>query len=776
MRSFPILILLMLLLPLMANDAYASSSGFDDIMDKVRIDNEPLKYDSVTISCMELMDNTGKFSDIDYNYTGWGNWPPADHLERLISMSYSYVLSESPLVNDGILYTKIISGLQLWYNADPHSDNGWWWSIYVPQKLGLLMIVMEVGLEKIPDELQYNLLTRLAERCEDPAKYAGGNQVDIALHMLYRACLTNNEKLLIKSADYAFNSVKYATEYWEDGIRIDNSYQAHGPQFYVGGYGDTQLNAQIPIAYYLKGTKFQLSGKKVAFLSQFIRKSFMNCIRYKTMQYNAHGRCLTRENYISRTEDWYKIFNYWKEVDNTFTSLYDVFLENIKVGQKVLDCNISNTYYYCSDFMLHVRPKWTFSVRFSSERTIRCESGNGENIKGYFLSDGSTCLQETGNEYTNIMPLWDWTLLPGTSTPQIANPPLPQKDWVWDFGTADFAGGVSDSICGIAAYSYNDDRDSINIGANKGWFCFDNAVVCLGSKVHSSNNIVRTSVEQSWGKSSFVITGSSGVQQDTNRVSSDGIKMVCHENTAYYFLDDNNVVAEVDSVTGNWHDINTNQKDEMLRGRVFKLYEEIKGSSYAYIIMPNISVNKAPKYNELNYEVLVNNDTLQVVCDKQKNICGMIFYSPCCFCWGPIDIQALQPCIVLAKLLANNTILFHIADPTQKNLQMSLGVRTKGADKYDILSCEYENPDIDKGRSLVMNYNLNNATGIENPQHDLDNYSGAVLLYRINGSLEGKHNMIKGKIADSFVNPGCYIVKSCDKNERNKIYYKMIMK
>ena len=46
------------------------------------------------------------------------------------------------------------------------------------------------------------------------------------------------------------------------------------------------------------------------------------------------------------------------------------------------------------------------SVRFSSPRVIATETGNKENLKGYYLGDGVTALMRDGKEYENIFPVW----------------------------------------------------------------------------------------------------------------------------------------------------------------------------------------------------------------------------------------------------------------------------------------------------------------------------------------------------------------------------------
>ncbi len=145
-----------------------------------------------------------------------------------------------------------------------------------------------------------------------------------------------------------------------------------------------------------------------------------------------------------------------------------------------------HTHYFRGDYTLHVRPGYTCDVRTVATRTMRCEYGNGENLKTYFMSDGCTNIVTQGNEYTNIFPAWNWRRIPGTTAPQLDTIPMAASDWQTR-GTSTFAGGVSDSIYGVSAYAYMDNYAGVNTGAKKAWFFFDNEVVCLGSGINSTS-------------------------------------------------------------------------------------------------------------------------------------------------------------------------------------------------------------------------------------------------------------------------------------------------
>ena len=58
--------------------------------------------------------------------------------------------------------------------------------------------------------------------------------------------------------------------------------------------------------------------------------------------------------------------------------------------------------FYRSDMLVSKTSKAYISVRFSSPRVIATETGNKENLKGYYLGDGVMALMRDGKEYENI--------------------------------------------------------------------------------------------------------------------------------------------------------------------------------------------------------------------------------------------------------------------------------------------------------------------------------------------------------------------------------------
>lgn len=259
-------------------------------------------------------------------------------------------------------------------------------------------------------------MKRIQETGGDPAKWTGANRTDIALHWIYRSCLTQNEADLKTAIDNVFNPVVYTTE---EGFQHDNSYFQHGEQLYIGGYGDEILKGVTQVASYALGTQYQLDKEKVELLSKFMRETYYRTVRGQNMSFDVVGRSVSRPGLLNkRTTATYA--KRMIDIDPTHADEYKAIIARLNRKQPAdYQVTASHTHYFRGDYSLHVRPQYNFDVRLASTRTKKCEYGNKENLKTYFMSDGCTNIVQTGDEYFNIFPVWNWCHIPGTTAPQV---------------------------------------------------------------------------------------------------------------------------------------------------------------------------------------------------------------------------------------------------------------------------------------------------------------------------------------------------------------------
>ena len=656
------------------------NNDYEMFMEKIR--NTTIKNPSIDKN-LALFQENGSFSDIDYDDTQMTNWTPIKHIERLSDFGYAYTNEKNKYYQNEDLYQKIVKGLEYWYDVDSESDNWWHNQISEPQKLGVLLIQMRIGKKQIPQELETKILKRIQETGGDPAKWTGANRTDIALHWIYRSCLTQNEADLKTAIDNVFNPVVYTTE---EGFQHDNSYFQHGEQLYIGGYGDEILKGVTQVASYALGTQYQLDKEKVELLSKFMRETYYRTVRGQNMSFDVVGRSVSRPGLLNkRTTATYA--KRMIDIDPTHADEYKAIIARLNRKQPAdYQVTASHTHYFRGDYSLHVRPQYNFDVRLASTRTKKCEYGNKENLKTYFMSDGCTNITQTGDEYFNIFPVWNWCHIPGTTAPQLEKVPMDPKAW-GVLGTSTYAGGVSDSIYGATAYAYMDTNPEVNTGAKKSWYFFDNEVVCLGAGIQSTSTYpVHTTVNQCFLKGGILVD--KGDKEETLANGSHTLQApqwVLHDKIGYFFPQKEEVFLTAQTQSGRWYDINTSKSKKEEKMDVFTLGINHgvgpKDGSYAYIVVPGkTSAQEMKAYQKKNaIEILSNNPKIQAVRNTKLNVWMVTFFEAGTFTHKELSVTVDKPCILMIKDITSKSANLHIADPgqTQSPIQVELKIGKK---------------------------------------------------------------------------------------------------
>jgi len=449
--------------------------------------------DSMTTSYLNLMAKDGSFTDLDYEEHISTVWGAQFHLERCLSMSCSYINPSSAYFELDSVRARVIAALDFYNKKNPQHDNWYKYTIKEPTLWGLILLAMRQGKQDVPDSIKNVILEKCVERGGIPENFSGANRVEVANLCLYRGIVTADEELVSSSMGYLYETIGY--DHLE-GLQNDNSFFEHGSQLHIGGYGEVFVTNQLNLLDWTKGTRFVPTQEQITILGSFIRHTLQNVIRGRYIAYNCNGRSVSREHYLEKGYLASLIENL-KVVDLQHKDEYESLILRLREIEQY-DYKIASRHYYLyrGDFTMHVRPEWQVCVRTVSERTIRNEYNGGENIYGYYISDGSTNIFRTGAEYYDIMPLWDWAFIPGTTAPKKED--FPRTFGYQVYGQTSFSGGVNDSIYGVSAYKYYDTYQDVNTGGQKGYFFFDKEMVCLGTAIKSDWS-VHTTIEQNWG-------------------------------------------------------------------------------------------------------------------------------------------------------------------------------------------------------------------------------------------------------------------------------------
>jgi chondroitin AC lyase len=605
----------------------------------------------------------GTWPDIDYASSLSAYWPPRTHLDRMKAMAKVYAWGS--LQGDTTLRDDIFKAYDAWIIRDPQSPNWWYQGISTPQFFGEVPLLM--GSEVSPARLASGLpliARAYVPRSTNSGTNTGANRTERAYASMMRGLLANDSALTTESFLASGDTILVnSANAFAEGIQADGSFQQHGAQLYTSGYGYGFVQGVLRFASFGAGTGFGFGNLQTRVLLDYLLDGAQWCIRGDTMEYSSSGRGLARAGggaaalgFIPMLPNAISVCGGYRQPE------LEAFLQRLSGTPSTPLAGNRN--FWRSDFMVHHRPAFSVSIKTSSTRTLQPETGNGEALKNLHLGDGVSLIQRTGNEYDDIMAVWDWRRLPGTTVEQGTYSLKPTADW-GVYGNSTHAGGVSDGTDGAAAFNYN----RLGVAAKKSWFFLGDVMVALGSTINApaAANPVLTTINQSLLKGDVLYRTGGGNTTLSGSASPSALEWVHHDGTGYFFPGavSNASVAGV-TQNGSWQSINTGQSAEPVALGVFSLHlnhgTAVSGGTYAYIVAPGREVADMDAFPVANYQILRNDSTVQAVKDLASNKTFANF-------WAAGTVGGLTCDSKASVLVKQNDGFLDIAisDPTQSN-------------------------------------------------------------------------------------------------------------
>lgn len=634
----------------------------------------------------------GSWQTINYASHRQTAWEPVAHLKCVHEMAIAYTFKSSLFFGNNDLYNDIVEALQFWYDADPRSSNWFNQQIFAPKEIGEILILLRSGRNKVPQQLENDLLSRMAKIGGSPdGQYSSGgsNRINIASHWIFRGCLQKDSSVLNKGIYNYLLPVMFCKP--GGGLQPDFSYQEHGNQLYIGNYGYAFVQNISEGALYLRNTPYALTGEQLRLFSQFVIHTYLSSIRGSYYSFSIPGRQVANKNTLDQTRT-IDILSRMILIDPDNTKIYEEATKRcLKKESPSFAIKPSHKHYWRSNYTMHIRPDYYFDVRFVSNRTLRTENVNNEDKKGFFLSDGATNMTIKGDEYLNIFPVWDWCKIPGVTAPLLDSLPNMKEQVGGLPGEESFCGGVSDSLFGADVYNMN--YTAFKVKAKKSWFYFDNEIVCLGANINSANNApVATTVNQCLSKGIIILKQNNSIDSYNKLFGiknfNNNLQWVIHNGFGYYFPQGGNITVSDKIQNGNWLTISESQKNAEVKEDVFSLWinhgEKPSNASYAYIIVPDIYDEKQmEEYEQHQFiKILANNDSLQAVSNNNLHIAEAIFYKK------NVSMQFDETHIIsvsdpAAIMIRDNGQSFkiNVSDPTQQLKDISIMITDKAKNK-----------------------------------------------------------------------------------------------
>lgn len=639
----------------------------------VKLPSSPHHNDPDTAAMHKLLNTItpeGAWKDLNYQDKNVSGWDPALHAIRIQTLTLCYSDPDSKYYKDKRVQETIHLALKYWYDTKPVCKNWWYNEIGVPRILGPSFIFLKPELS--PSELT----GAIAVMDHSSFKQTGQNKVWQAGNLLFKAILIRDAALAQRARDTIISELRISKE---EGIQPDFSFHQHGPQQQMGNYGLALLNSMSFWSRVLAGSNLAINAEKLSILRNYSVNGFAWFSWKGNFDVNSLGR-----QFFSGAQKARSV-----AISNSMMDMMVVDPDHRKNYLNFIDINyndhagihepLGTRHYWNSDMTVHRSPKCYVTIKMSSDRIQATESGNGENLLGYHVGDGTTFIEVDGNEYEEIFPYWDWKKLPGVTSAE-NDRPLPKISWIGYRNHGDFTGGVTDGRNGITTFRLN--RDSIR--GNKSWFYLDDMLVCLGSGLHDeiAGEQLYTTINQTnlSGEVSYFTDAEHQLKKESS-LTDKSLKWVYHHKVGYYFLQADSVQLMAKNQTGNWrklYDADTHHED--VKGDVFTLgvkhHLNKSDDTYAYAILPAVSIEQLRNFKP-DFEIVKNDAEAQVIARKNKTALWLAVYRPLKLSVpGYPQVNIGQPGLYLLEKSAGEWKIF-ASDPTQKLQQAGITINGK---------------------------------------------------------------------------------------------------
>jgi len=621
---------------------YIAKSNADASIDDMPVDDESVA------SYTKTLDADGTWPDINYESKRRAKWDVVDHLRRLQAMAIAHVNPKSRYYGQEELKEKVLGGLDHWLQKDYRNPNWYNAKIRVPKMFTQIFLLLG---KDLPEPMLEQALETVLNRTE--ISMNGQNRVWCSGIVLIRGVLTGDHQSIREASEAIWSEVKVA-EKEEMGIQADWTFHQHGPQIQMGAYGLSFAEDMVKWASVLRGTSYAAGSEKLALLQNYILEGMAWFYWKGRMDLSSIGRLVRKGRQKQKGQDLFNVSKAMIDIDPENAKRYDLNAYQL-TGFKG---------YWRSDVAVARRPEWYASIKMASTRTIGAETNNSDNMLGLHQGDGVLLHYQSGLEYEDIQPVWDWRRLPGTTCDQGLTSLKPVTSETR--GKSSFVGVLGDGKNGVAALVYH----RAKLSAQKAWFVFDDRIVCLGAGIRGESlGSVYTSVEQRWSASRAL--SSAGVLTK-GATSIKANNWVHHQGVGYRMLTD--VTVSIQNVKGDWKRVFPTWPWGEAAGDVFSIWidhgKSPEGVTYAYTLFPKIAEDMI--YSTTAETILSNTESVQAV--TLNGDLSAVFYAP-----GKIDLDGTTVRVDRPCLLMQRKGQLYISDPTQKEETITVSQGKKSA-------------------------------------------------------------------------------------------------
>eukprot|EP00475_Leptophrys_vorax_P001305 TRINITY_DN10703_c0_g3_i3.p1 TRINITY_DN10703_c0_g3~~TRINITY_DN10703_c0_g3_i3.p1 ORF type:complete len:612 (-),score=136.46 TRINITY_DN10703_c0_g3_i3:42-1877(-) len=587
------------------------------------------------------------------------------------------------------MHQQALTAVRFWYTHMFRDPTNWWFEViginanFAPACF-LLNLMEPMNATDFEGCSKYMALSDLNSRyCQDYT-----NLVWVGTNALVSAAFWKNWTLAEDFTSRLAAQMHY-TNGFADGPKVDGSFLYHGPQEYIGGYGQNFLSTVMDlVSDFFPSTSFQA---KILSNPNGLAKWVVDSQKFINWPTNLHdmldqGRGLTRVGCCGNGITAVELTKFAKYLKDPLRQEILDFAKRVSTRKNDPPAFIGNYHLWKGDYVAHRTPAFNTFLRMSSSRTRLMECCmNGENKRGQYITDGTMLTYFTGDEWRGLLPAMNFEQWPGTTVEQNQGFSCPSSR----MGKNNFTGGVSSGMYGVTAMDF---QASISgtVRAKKGWFFFDDVVIALGSNISWTSKLhVRTTVEQRPLKSEVYVNDATRPIRGNTSITAtlDKPLWIHHGRIGYLFLGSSAEHVEIRAglQSGNGEDIQ--QKDNRTVSVNFLnvgVAHSHQQSSYAYALFPALDLSYfAQHVNSFgsDVKVLQNSEVVQAVARVSKGIVGAVF-------WKPTSLRLLDGsllsvsrpvCVIVQRCDSVYTV--SISDPSQ-TANASVKIQLQGVSKW----------------------------------------------------------------------------------------------
>jgi chondroitin AC lyase len=448
------------------------------------------------------------------------------------------------------VWARINGALDHWLAKRYWSSNWWSNEIGVPRIMRDILVLVHDSLS--PSRLAGALQIMRQLRVQNTGQ--GANLIWSADLGLHYGALTGNDTLARRCAKLIADEIRITTG---DGIQPDYSFHQHEARLQMYQYGAAFVQSITRLAWQLHGTGWAVPEEKIDMMTDFILKGWQWMERGINTVPGTIDRSASRVNALHSAD-----------IREWIPYLCELCKQKAQQLSAIADCqndkgeNLEGFRYYpYSDFAVYQARRFSFFLKTISDRTLPSESINSENLKGGLLNSGDAYVIKNGREYFNLMPVWDWSKLPGVTAfegaTQIARRP--------------FTGSVSDGKIGLTVMDYDmEGHHGQSMTARKCWIVHDDLVISLiaGLQRNHGESPLYTTLDQCrWQGDVCVDRPGNILKEGTHTLH--GVRWIHHAGLGYIFLQPQAVQLFMGAATGTWNAINHSETAAPVTEKLF---------------------------------------------------------------------------------------------------------------------------------------------------------------------------------------------------------------